>query len=266
MNILCRISGFGKSPRCTQPRRTQLGVEALEDRLVPTTVTVAYYSNGDPRFGGYGVMSINGSAANDNVEVRLEGSSVVTIRVTDTAGFDASFPLYSVGRPITSIVFMGLAGNDRFVDNTPIRCSAFGGAGNDQLFGSPGNDTLNGGDGNDLLYGFGGDDEMLGDDYLSAAPGDDYLYGGDGNDSLLGFSGLDHLYGQAGNDTLDGGDDGFADVLSGGAGLDRFQMEGWGGPYWGYNRDFPIDFNTAEDSFFGADSSTLVYYGGGLIR
>ena len=137
MNILCRVFGFAKSPHSTQPRRTFLNVEALESRVVPTTASVSYYGYGDPRFGGYGVLSIDGSAANDNVEVRFEESSFVTIRVTDTAGFDASFPLYSVGRPITSIVFMGLAGNDRFVNNTPIRCSAFGGAGNDQLFAAP---------------------------------------------------------------------------------------------------------------------------------
>lgn len=265
MNFFCQVLGFVKPLHRTQLRSTSLGVEALEERVVPTTASVTYYGNGDPRFGGYGVLTIQGSAANDNVEVRLEGSSVVTVRVTDTAGFNASFPLYSIGRPITSINFMGLAGNDRFANNTTIRCSAFGGAGNDQLFGSPGNDSLNGGDGNDLLYGFGGDDELLGDDYLSAAPGDDYLYGGDGNDSLLGFRGLDHLYGQAGNDTLDGGDDGIADILSGGAGLDRFQMEGWGGAVWGYNRDYPVDFNSTEDSFFGADSSTVIYTGG-LMR
>jgi hypothetical protein len=35
-----------------------------------------------------------------------------------------------------------------------------------------------------------------------------------------------------------------------GAGRDRFQVEGWVGPFTGFNRDAPTDWNAAEDSLF----------------
>src|SRR5829696_2890139 len=50
-------------------------------------------------------------------------------------------------------------------------------------------------------------------------------FGQHGNDYLEGRYGYDRLYGMSGNDTLDGGDDGVADYLSGGTGNDWFQRD-----------------------------------------
>jgi Ca2+-binding RTX toxin-like protein len=115
--------------------------------------------------------------------------------------------------------------------------------GNDQLFGGSGFDTLQGGWGNDTLRGeadedklFGGwgNDELrggdhrdelfgdLGNDQLFGDAGDDWLYGENNDDDLYGGQGLDHLYGGQGNDGLFGGTGDAADVLTGGADLDRF--------------------------------------------
>ena len=57
-----------------------------------------------------------------------------------------------------------------------------------------------------------------GNDVLSGGDGDDTIRGGDGRDTLYGNDGKDHLY--AG--WYDGGSDGDADSMVGGAGYDRF--------------------------------------------
>lgn len=120
--------------------------------------------------------------------------------------------------------------------------------GNDLMQAFAGNDLLFGGDGNDELYGAEGEDTLrggTGDDWLFGEAGSDYLLGKDGNDSLSGGTGTDLLKGGRGDDVLDGtdgvedatdsdtleagdgndllyGDNG--DVLSGGAGVDSFEV------------------------------------------
>ncbi len=120
--------------------------------------------------------------------------------------------------------------------------------GNDLMQAFTGNDLLFGGDGNDELYGAEGEDTLrggTGDDWLFGEAGNDYLLGKDGNDSLSGGTGTDLLKGGRGDDVLDGtdgvedatdsdtleagdgndllyGDNG--DVLSGGAGVDSFEV------------------------------------------
>jgi Ca2+-binding RTX toxin-like protein len=125
----------------------------------------------------------------------------------------------------------------------------YGNAGNDTLQGGAGNDQLDGGDGVDYLYGgagadilwagsgdrsgnflYGGDgnDILYGGqagDSLYGEAGNDQLVGGGGNDFLYGGAGLDYLWGQGGNDVLDGGNDGQADYLDGGAGADMIRRE-----------------------------------------
>jgi Ca2+-binding RTX toxin-like protein len=136
-----------------------------------------------------------------------------------------------------------------------------GDAGNDWLFGTEGDDELHGGSGNDLMGGFGGDDVLDGgsdNDALVGGVGDDTLVGGFGNDSLIGEGGRDQLFGNDGDDDLNGGDDGVADHLEGGAGRDRFQMDqvlSLPGTPTGPNgnHDHPVDFNSAEDVFYGSD-------------
>ena len=114
-----------------------------------------------------------------------------------------------------------------------------GGLGADYIQGLGGNDRLTGGDGDDYLDG------GTGDDVLTAGRGDDTLVGGAGNDRLYGGIGAQQLYGGEGDDflrtgnrssTLDGGtgndilqanfNKGATHVLTGGTGLDSFELTG----------------------------------------
>lgn len=255
-SLLSRIFGYSKPPRCTQPRRARISLEALEDRRVPAFVVLSQ-----------GVLSIYlGNLDVGNVRVQSDGPNIIVTNWNVVGSFDAA--------SVSEIFFQGSTWPDRFVNSTSLASTAYGGGSNDTLSGGSGVDDLHGGPGNDSLYGGAGNDTMGGDggndslhgnhgnDVLSGGPGDDWMYGGDGTDLLMGGDGADHLYGnsgrdeiygQNGDDTLDGGDDGFADLLSGGAGRDCFQAEGWGVGYYGTNRDNPVDFNFAEDSLFGVD-------------
>jgi Ca2+-binding RTX toxin-like protein len=95
------------------------------------------------------------------------------------------------------------------------------------------NDSLNGQSGNDRLYGQSGNDSLVG------RHGNDSLVGAYGNDDLVGAYGNDNLVGGAGNDYLNGAGivydslgpqsfgQGEIDTLTGGTGMDTFQL--WGG-------------------------------------
>jgi Ca2+-binding RTX toxin-like protein len=81
------------------------------------------------------------------------------------------------------------------------------------LIRSGGNDNFKGGSGDDSLFGLAGDDQLFGEE------DNDSLFGGEGNDTLNGGNG---------NDVLRGVEPFFSkgnkDVLTGGAGADKFQL------------------------------------------
>ena len=202
---------------------------------------------------------ITGSNAADTVVVEQDdgspalGDEMVVVTVQDgSLGVEISLSvpryevvvdldgLWSYQDNVDMIRFSGGSGADRFTNETSIRCSAYGGTGddiliggsnNDSLHGEDGNDRLSGGDGIDYLYGDGGNDRLYGDagnDVIFANSGNDSLYGGDGNDRLVGHEGDDYIVGGGGDDDLHGldgddvlyGSDG-DDELSGGDGHDR---------------------------------------------
>jgi Ca2+-binding RTX toxin-like protein len=213
---------------------TRLALEQLEARLTPS-VTLQD-----------DIIVIHGSANPDIASVsRVFIGGMSSILVVVDNGATTTFSGLGGPRGIRGIQFFGHLGNDHFVNNTNIGSVAHGGAGNDHLVGGSGRDTFHGGD------------------------DDDFLFGNAGNDQLNGNGGRDHLFGLAGHDTLNGGDDGFADHLEGGAGHDQFQMEGYGtrgSPFYYFNRDDPVDFNPAEDSFFGEDELVATMGGvGGIV-
>lgn len=103
------------------------------------------------------------------------------------------------------IDFIGRDGDDTFINDTPFRSQANGGAGNDRLFGGSGDDTLWSSYGEDTLYGRGGDDRLRGgsgNDVLVGGDGDDHIIGGMGDDIMIGGSGDDFMVGQQGKDIL----------------------------------------------------------------
>ena len=236
-------------------------IEALEHRVTPSA-TLGYNYSVSVKAG---VLEIHGGYAGDKVSVsQIPGTN--KLRVV----FGSNTHTFTNASKIKSIIFNGYGGNDVFQNNTAISCTARGGVGDDVLYGGFGVNTMYGDEGNDQLFGagkvnflFGGadDDYLLGDagvDYIYGEQGDDTAIGGAGDDFLFGGTGKDALYGQLSNDTLDGGDDGSADYLNGGAGRDKFQVEGYGRPgsqlaLLYFNLDDPADFNSKDDSFFGED-------------
>lgn len=193
-----------------RPRRTRrhgpfrpkspLHVEPLEGRIVLSASIGLGKQNG--------LLSIVGTATDDVVVVSRQGRTVVA-SVTNASGTITQS--FSASR-VRSIAFSGLEGADSFTNDTPVRCKADGGAGNDVLRGGTAADVLNGGDDNDQIFGNGGNDT------LSGGSGDDTVRGGTGNDQLLGEGGRDTLFGEDGNDDLSGGTE--DDGLDGGSGND----------------------------------------------
>ena len=181
------------------------------------TTNVAQYSVLEPKnllaavsFSG-GVITINGTTGNDSATVSNSGSDVsVTQPGLETESFAAS--------SVSSIVFIGRAGDDFFENSTSIPSDAFGQAGNDTLIGGSGNDTLAGNIGNDIIRGNDGVDRLV------AGNGDDDVEGGAGNDTILGTAGLNILRGDAGNDSIFGGND--VDEIFGGDGDDQLSGNG----------------------------------------
>ena len=86
-----------------------------------------------------------------------------------------------------------------------------GGNGDDTLRGTSGRDALAGGPGDDVLRGLGGRDALA---------------GGSGADDLFGGSGRDALSGGRGNDFIDDGNDGVADAIVCGPGIDTVRADG----------------------------------------
>lgn len=175
-----------------------------------------------------GVLSITGLDLYDDDVTVLLNDRGTTVTLDDSV----TVTVVNIGDPlvqefayaaVTSIVFQGLDGNDRFENLTPLSTTVYGGPGNDILLGGSGVDRFFGGDGDDYLDGRLGDDLLTGDegsDRIFGDAGNDTLRGGSQADLLVGGSGNDTLYGDEDNDQLDGGAD--TNQLSGGAGADQF--------------------------------------------
>ena len=139
-----------------------------------------------------------------------------------------------------------------------------GGAGNDRLFGAGGDDTLTGGAGDDLLDGGRGGDDMLGGagndtyrvDYVRDAVGEnagggidtvestlrDYTLPANVENLILTGTGPQNGSGNDLANTIDG--NAFANVLTGGAGADRFVFNDAPGAS---NVDTVTDFTSCID-------------------
>ena len=145
-------------------------------------------------------------------------------------------------------VIDGGVGNDR-LDGAGGADSLLGGAGNDVFLGGMGNDTMRGGDGVDMAnfveagvdlrvdlntgrISGEGTDLIFDIENILAGDGQDTLLGNAAGNDLDGGAGIDSLSGGGGNDTLAGcffgaaGGRGEIDSLTGGVGLDVFQL-GW---------------------------------------
>ena len=174
-----------------------------------------------------GTITIDGTNLDDVVTVSIPNANVVRVQAN---GQITDFPCQTNGGSAPTIMFMGFAGADEFVNQTQLSAVAYGGSGPDRLIattgpvkfygeggadfiaGSPVADTLAGGTGDDEIFGFEGNDDIV------AGAGADYVAGGIGNDTISGGLGADTLFGQEGEDVIRG-DDG-EDYISGGLGAD----------------------------------------------
>ena len=196
-----------------------------------------------------GELLVGGTPGNDVVAVSFVSSRVLV----DVAGEDSqTFPRADV----SSLVFVGLGGDDSFTNNTSIPSTAFGQAGNDTLIGGSGNDRLIGGSGNDVLTGNAGDDEIrggaAGNKTINGNAGNDRLFGGNDTNNIFGGDGDDLIFGGASIDIIEGndGDDqifpGNGDnVVDGGGGADE------------------VVAGLGVDQVTGGDGNDLIFTGGG---
>jgi hypothetical protein len=157
--------------------RARLGVQALEDRRVPSA-TFEFVGS---------TLRITADPAGSNVVV--ERNDILNWLVVRDSGQTATY----YGVTPSHISFVGREGNDYFHNATGRPSDATGGDGNDYLIGGSGADTLAGGLGNDWIEGGGGDD------FLRGGRGDDrYVFR---SDNVLGYDYVEELYGE-GVDTL----------------------------------------------------------------
>ena len=143
----------------------------------------------------HGVLSINGTQANDNIALRLQAGDPGVLQVD--VGGDGSADFSFKRDRIAAISIDAREGDDlvriddangAFTDTIPTTIG--GGDGNDTLLGGAGNETFLGGDGNDTVDGNGGNDAASlgsGDDTFVWDPGDgsDTIEGEAGNDTML---------------------------------------------------------------------------------
>lgn len=195
--------------------------------------------------------------------VGTEGADTARITQVDDQvtvsldGFDNQ--VFSAAQ-IDEVRFLGLAGDDLFINNSSLDSFAFGQDGNDRLIGGEGTDTFSGGNGEDILLGRGARDILFGNgdnDIINGGSGNDRLVGGDGDDLLVASSGNDVLEGDAGDDELRGntgvnrlvGGDG-ADLILGGTGVDRVL---------GGDGDDTVNGGGGNDAIFGQNGNDTLF-------
>lgn len=185
---------------------------------------------------------IGGTQQPDSASVRQNGDELIVTQVGfPTRTFQAS--------GVSSILFVGLGGDDFFQNLTSKPSFAYGHAGEDVLIGGSGNDTLVGNSQNDRISGNGGNDTLV------AGIGDDRVSGGGGNDRILGVAGTNFLNGNGGDDTIYGGLN--RDNITGGAGDDLLA---------GSEGDDEIIANEGTNLIFGGAGNDRVLGGTGADR
>ena len=158
--------------------------ESLEARTLLTTFTL-----------DNGLLTVNGTDNNDNIEVRDNGNGEYRVIVGADAGL---VPISDVDR----IQVIARGGNDRIeLSGIHVGAEIGAGAGDDTVFGGFFNDTIRGAGGNDELHG------SRGQDFVDGGSGDDTLEGDAGNDTLFGANGEDVLEAGSGHDSIVGGTD-----------------------------------------------------------
>jgi Ca2+-binding RTX toxin-like protein len=172
-------------------------------------------------------LVIGGDGLDNTVMVRQSGSDL-QVNVANQSGFTFDFA------SVSSLRFVGRAGDDVFTNETDLNTIASGNGGNDRITSGGGNDRL-----------FGND----GDDVIASSGGANLLNGFSGNDLILGGSGADRIFGFDGNDIVNAGDG--ADFVVGGNGDDTVNAGSGNDTVFGNSGDDSIHGNAGNDFLYG---------------
>jgi Ca2+-binding RTX toxin-like protein len=180
---------WDKPPSRTSNRdgsTVRLGVEALEDRTVPT-VTASVIGT---------TLTVTGGPENDRIAINPDPTTLSNLIVTSYGSVVGVFPAAGV----TDIAVNSGDGNDTVYINPVIFLPATitGGKGSDVFVAGGGPTVLNGGTGNNTLIGGAGMDT------LNGGPGNDTLYSGAGASTLVPGTGKDKLFNLKTTDTVVG--------------------------------------------------------------
>ncbi|OYQ33421.1 hypothetical protein CHU95_13495 [Niveispirillum lacus] len=198
--------------------------------------------------GGWGNDTIAGGAGNDTISDTAGNNQL--------SGGDGNDTLTGGNGNDT---LSGDAGDDLLIGGMGTD-QLNGGDGNDRLIASGASSTLDGGLGNDTLEAAGSGSVLIGgagDDTLTATGAQSTLRGGDGND-VLSANTSSQVFGEGGNDTITGSgtaDGGVGDdvlrltsgQMTGGAGADRFVLDGVTLTYSGYWQYYGVRSVTITD-------------------
>lgn len=235
-------------PKTARKRSLTLGIDLLENRLVPTVS--AFF---DPTVGTLQVTIDEDASNGQNVNVAAVNGW--TKMVSDGAAVAIDTPLGTKGiraKDIRSISINGSSLDNRF-DLRRVGPTTFprldrpielhGGAGSDTLIGTQFSDRIWGDDGSDVLFGQGGND---------------WLNGGSGQDTIEGNNGDDHFESIDGErDLTNGGPGGNTETSDSQDDLIGFLPHGLRGEYFadgsfdtlGTTRTDPtINFNWGQES------------------
>jgi Ca2+-binding RTX toxin-like protein len=184
-----------------------------------------------------GTVLIEGTNSADQIAVsetiRLSGFSFERfLKISETTGPNTRTTFIRAST-VSRLQVNALSGNDTIGVNTSKGATVFAGAGLDTVAGGAGNDNIfgdlnaspsttpviSGAPGSDVLSGGGGHDLIDGN------AGDDVLHGNAGDDTVVGGSGIDKMFGDLGNDFIRAHDNNGGELVDGGDGFDRAEVD-----------------------------------------
>ena len=303
MNTTCRLfvsAGLGKFRTLGSSQYSGaigLGTKLGLSFILIVSCVVSVDSTVEAQSPTVGVMGntlvILGTSDDDDVRVSTRGNGTIRVRADgDNFDFDPAL--------VSSVMFEGFGGDDRFRADVDVVSFANGGSGDDRLLtvsgpavfdggagrddviGGPEPDTLSGGSGDDDIFGKNGDDELFGDagedliyggsgeDFISGGTQDDLIFGQSDDDEIFGDNGEDRIFAGSGDDVVDGGrgpDRIFGssgdDMLNGSNGADELFGGSGEDVLCGGDGNDELRGNSGDDELFGENGVDLLVGGGG---
>ncbi|WP_457423984.1 right-handed parallel beta-helix repeat-containing protein [Roseateles sp. P5_E7] len=245
--------------------------------FTPSTVTInGDFGDADPGRGSRIVLRgaifadrTTIQTLRDDDEVRVE-NSILNSFIFTSGGDDLIFgsDAGSDDPDLNDTTYFG-----DFIDAGPGNDRVFGLGGADMIFGRDGDDIIEGGAHGDNIDGGGGDDDLrggFGNDLIHGGTGFDDIDGGRDNDILFGdedddridagTGGINIIFGGAGDDVLNGSDEG-RDGIDGGEGRDYVFGHGGNDVLLGGAGDDIVDGGAGDDIIQGGAGKDVLLGG-----